>query len=119
MSHLLYRPCAQRGALDIDECVIVPANPSGDQALGSDQRPAGAWLLMFYVRTADGYAQYFRTPVNPNGPAVENGPLGRTWGLNRCGANEWQVSPSIDYGNWHQTPKIVEVPDGEPWQGKP
>ena len=77
--------------------------------------PTPSWLMHFYVRTTDGHEQTFRVPVNPNGPHIENGPLGRTWGLQRCGHGEWQVSPSIEFGNWHETPKIVGVPDDEPW----
>ena len=98
---LTYRPTTEIGMLDIDECVI--------KAVGN------VWLLAFYVRTTEGNEQTFRVPVNPNGAPVEAGPLGRTWGLTRCGAGEWQVLPSIDLGTWHQTPRIIGVPEGEPW----
>lgn len=97
-----YRLHAERGALDLNECSIAQVSPSG-------------WLMHFYVQTTDGHEQTFRVPVNPGGPHIENGPLGRTWGLNRCGPGEWQITPSIDFGNWHHTPKIVGVPDSEPW----
>lgn len=96
-----YRRWEQRGALDLNECTIGPAGPG--------------WLLTFYGRATDGHEQTYRVPVNPNGPHIENGPLGRTWGLVRCGSGEWQIEPSIDLGDWHETPKIVGVPDGEPF----
>lgn len=99
---LAYRPYAQRGALELDECCIVPVAPSG-------------WLLVFYVRTNEGDERTFRVPVNPGGSHMEHGPLGRTWGLTRVGPGTWQVEPSIDLGEWHQTPTIVGVPDGELW----
>ena len=107
MSVLTYRPYAERGALDLDECTIAPV------ATGAGV----AWMMHFYVRTTDGDEQTFRVPVNPHGPPVENGPLGRTWGLTRSTPGSWQISPSIDFGNWHQTPMIVGVPEGEPWIG--
>lgn len=71
-------------------------------------------------------------PVNPDGPYVEVGPSGRrTWGLARVGAGVWQVNPSVDVVGakrpdgtrepslWHQTPRIVGVPDGERWTTGP
>ena len=109
VSELRYRPLAERGALDLDECCIVPGR-KGD---------ARGWLLVFYVRTTDGHEQTFRVPVNPGGPHIEDGPLGRTWGLQHAAPGTWQVEPSIDLGNWHKTPKIVGVPDGEPWAVTP
>jgi len=102
---LRYRPYAERGALDLNECCIVPG-VCGD---------ARGWMLHFYGRTTDGHEQTWRVPVNPSCPHIEDGPLGRTWGLTRCGPGEWQISPSIDFADWHHTPKIVGVPDGEPW----
>ena len=90
------------------------------------------WILWFYVaRETDGRPEDFAIPVNPNGSYVENGPGGRTWGLNRSEAGVWSISPSINVENtdartvhagdhpvpslWHQTPDIVYVPENEPW----
>lgn len=100
-----YRLYVERGVIDLNECCIVPV-----------KAPSPAWLMHFHVRTTDGHGQTFRVPVNPNGPSLENGPLGRTWGLTRSAPGKWQISPSIDFGNWHHTPEIVDVPEGEPWQ---
>lgn len=92
------------------------------------------WNLWFYVaRETDGVLEDYVVPINPGGGYVENGPGGRTWGLTKTAAGIWQVSPSIDVKQdsrdshpgtsspqgrsaWHQTPAIVGVPDGEPWQ---
>lgn len=97
-----YRPYTQRAALALNECCITAAETG--------------WMLHFYGRAADGRERTYHAPINPNGTHTDGGPLGRTWGLTRCGAGEWQVSPSIDFGDWHHTPKIVGVPEGEPWQ---
>ena len=121
MSELLYRPRAHVDELDVGECTIHrAANDKGDRW----------WLLWFRVSRDDtGQPADFAVPVNPCGPFVENGPGGRTWGLTRLEHGAWQVSPSIDVqpdrsvhpGNgpapsqWHQTPVLVHVPDGEPW----
>jgi hypothetical protein len=104
-----YRPNDRLGPLDLNECAIAPIERMEP---GTTKR---GWLLVFYGRADDGHEQTYRVPVNPNGPHIENGPLGRTWSLNRCGPGEWQVSPSINLGDWHYTPKIVGVPDDEPW----
>ena len=93
------------------------------------------WNLWFYVpRETDGVLEDFVVPVNPGGAYTENGLGGKTWGFTKSGAGVWQVSPSInvldDAGAravqaggrpatpslWHQTPSVVGVPDGEPWQ---
>lgn len=98
-----YRLYAERGALNLNECCILPVKDRG-------------WMLHFYGRATDGHEQTYRVPVNPGGPHIENGPLGRTWGLIRGERpGEWQITPSIDFGDWHHTPKIVDVPDDEPW----
>ncbi|MEX2716747.1 MAG: hypothetical protein Q6370_010640 [Candidatus Sigynarchaeota archaeon] len=103
MTTFSYRPWTERGALNLNECTIGPV-------------VGGWWQLHFYVRCNDGHEQMFRVPVNPNGSPVEDGPGGRTWGLTRCGPGEWQIAPSINFDpDWHQTPKIVGVPEREPW----
>jgi hypothetical protein len=121
MSTLNYRPFAERGALNRDECLILPATNG----------QARWWMLHYRVLCNDGRDADFCTPINPNGPNLSNGPGGKTWGLNRAEPGAWQVSPSIAIANpiahepgepaelWHQTPKIVGVPEGEPWQAGP
>jgi hypothetical protein len=109
--------------LQLGECTIRPAAElNGSRAY---------YRLWFYVnRDSDGQPDMFSVPLNPNGGWIENGPGGKTWGFNRCGAGEWQVSPSINVlttrdlhpglhpsvaSLWHQTPKVIGAPDGEPW----
>jgi len=95
------------------------------------------WNLWFYVpRETDGVLEAFVVPINPGGGFDPNGAGGKTWGFTRAGDSRWQVSPSIavldDAGAravttgaarppdskdlWHQTPAVVDVPYGEPWQ---
>jgi hypothetical protein len=94
------------------------------------------WLLWFHVYREDraGERIDLAVPVNPNGSYLEQGPGGRTWGLMPAGNGRWQVAPSIDSKDgstvfsvpgfhdhparsvWHQTPVLVAVADGEPWQ---
>lgn len=93
------------------------------------------WNLWWYVpRETDGQLEAFVVPVIPGGPYTEAGPGGRSWGLTRSGPGRWQIAPSInvldDAGArrvvagfaptgrslWHQTPAIVDVPEGESWQ---
>ncbi len=92
------------------------------------------WQLWCRVRYDDGSEHFVGVPVIPHGAYHENGAGGRTWGLTRVGPGRWQVSPSIDVLSdddarrlkvgqprrdqslWHQTPALVGVPDGEPWQ---
>ena len=65
---------------------------------------------------------------------VEAGPGGKTWGLTKTAAGTWQIAPSInvlgtravhpgahptEVSLWHETPAIVDVPDGESWQTNP
>ena len=121
MSDLHYRSFVYVDDLAVGECTIHRAgNASG----------ASWWLLWFRVnRETDGQPDDFGVPINPNGSFIEAGPGGKTWGLNRAEPGAWQVSPSINVINtgevhpgehgapslWHQTPKIVGVPDGEAW----
>lgn len=97
---------------------------------------ATRWLVLwFYVaREADGMLEDFGVPINPGGDYQENGPGGRTWGLQQTAPGTWQVSPSINIEHdtrdakpgpqptksaWHQTPTIVGVPDPAPWTRLP
>jgi len=83
--------------------------------------PNAVWYLCFgFIRTTDGQAEFRSIPVSPgSGPQDDI----HSWGLNRVGPGRWQVSPSIlcrDGGRdspevWHETPAIVDVPEGEPW----
>jgi len=122
--NLHYRAHAQVEDLGVNECTIHRA--SGSTA-------ARWWQLWFRVaRETDGVVEDFAVPVEPNGAYREDGPGGKTWGLSRAGAGVWQISPSIDVKEdsrdahgpnehpgqsaWHQTPAIVDVPEGERWQ---
>ena len=127
MTTLRYKAGADQDSLGLGECVVRGAcKVSG----------AHWWMLWFYVaRDSDGATELFAVPVAPNGTYAEDGPGGRTWGLTRTSTpGAWQVSPSIDVwsdednrrkergeprqdpSEWHQTPTIVDVPDGEAWQ---
>lgn len=132
MTTLRYRSNVCVSELAVGECTMHRA---------ADSSGARWWLLWFRVnRDSDGLPDDFAVPVNPNGPYLDPGPGGRTWGLNRVDRElqpgAWQVSPSIDVKNtravhageavapmivpaptslWHQTPTIIEVPDGEAW----
>jgi hypothetical protein len=90
------------------ECTIRPTSAGAGHC----------WhLVMMVSRASTGEPWRLRAPVNPNAGPSEDGPCGRSWGLMRAGSGEWQISPSIDFGpDWHQTPTITGVPDGEPWQ---
>ena len=87
------------------------------------------WLLWLRVRRDDtGDPIDVAVPVNPGGEYIAEGPGGKTWGLQRSDSGTWQVSPSINVladqvhpgphdapSMWHQTPRIVDVPDDAPW----
>lgn len=123
MTTLRYRSNVCVGALAIGECTVHRCGDSSGKTW---------WMLWFYVNRDDnGQPLDAGVPFNPNGVADPNGPGGKTWGLTRSGPNEWQVAPSINVlgskavhpgehdvepSMWHQTPKIVDVPDGELWQ---
>ena len=120
MTELRYKGLVPVEDLAIGECTVHRAgNDSG----------AKWWLLWFRVDREDGGGPFdVAVAINPSGGYVESGPGGRTWGLQRAGAGTWQVSPSINVladqvhpgphaspSMWHQTPRVVDVPDGEPW----
>ena len=93
-----------------------------------------SWRMWFCVaRETDGVVKIFAVPLIPRGAYTETGPGGRSWGFQPQGGGVWQVSPSINVLDvsgcekypgehpalpslWHQTPSVVGVPDGEPWQ---
>lgn len=133
---LLYKPHARIEDLGPGECTVHRA---GD---GSGKR---WWNLWFRVpRETDGQLEDFVVPITLSAPDP-NGPGGRSWGVTYAGSSAWQVSPSINVleqdakrapngevtqlggrrivagthpvgrSLWHQTPRIVSVPDGEPW----
>ena len=121
---LKYRSFVMVEELAIDECTI-------HHATKGDAKFLNFW---FYVnRDSDGQPEVFCVPVIPNGSYTENGLGGRSWGLTRSG-DGWQISPSIDVYTdadakavragqprheaslWHNTPRVVDVPDGEAWQ---
>lgn len=130
MTILRYKPHARIDNLAVGECTLHRASNSG---------AARWWLLWFHVlRDNDGVPETFAVPVNPGGTYLENGPGGKTWGLQQPeaspyeiaqGTRNWQISPSINVLDdrdavagthqypslWHQTPAIVGVPEDEPW----
>jgi len=122
---LTYAAGAGPDELELGLCVIRGARKTGG---------ARWWNLWFRVpRDRDGQPETYAVPVIPGGAYTESGPGGKTWGLTRTGPGAWQVSPSIDVlsdadarrqaakqprrdpGDWHHTPAVVGVPDGEPW----
>lgn len=115
MSLLVYRAVLWIGDLALHECTIRRARgPEG----------AAWWQLWALVLRSAGEPFYVGVPVNPNGPYLEAAPgRRRTWGLTRASATDWHISPSIDVKShrpgepslWHETPVIVEVPEGERW----
>ena len=116
---LVYRT-GKIGDLALGECTVRGAH---------DERGRSWWQLWTWVRRQDtGEPFYVAVPINPNGVYVEVGRSGRrTWGLTRAAPGEWQVNPSIDVVGakrpdgtyepslWHQTPRIVGVPETERW----
>ena len=118
---LRYRTRAQVEDLAIGECTIHRATGSA----------APRWWLLWALvaRDDNGASEVIGVPVNPNGTWLEAGPGGKTWGLTRAEAGIWQIAPSInviaggdahagdhaEQSQWHQTPRIVGVPDDEPW----
>lgn len=122
---LEYVPGADPKELAPGQCTV---RSSGEA--GSAKR---WWLLWLCVtRVDDGKPETRHLPVSPRqGPQPHDRGWG-TWGLQPIeGApHEWQISPSIamlerfkdeatgqhvDKEIWHQTPKIVGVPDDEMW----
>lgn len=122
MSELRYRINGSPDTLEPGECVVRGARAAGE--------PHKRWWMLWFrvIRESDGLAETNAVPVHPHGDFTEYGVGGRTWGLKLKAPGTWQVSPSIhvlepdprEPGKsrtaWHQTPVIVDVPDGEPWQ---
>jgi|ERR1700679_3183103 len=92
------------------------------------------WALWLYVRRADtGEPTVFEVPIHVRGPYTEDPVAGKMWGFTKSlEAGVWQVSPSINVlvgtdvvelhpgahpspSVWHETPRVVGVPEGEPW----
>jgi len=124
MTDLNYRSFVLVDDLQVGECTIHAASDGARRW----------WQLWFYVaRETDGVPEAFVVPVFPNGSYHEDGAGGRTWGFTAAGQGLWQVSPSINVVQdgdakaihagqhptlpslWHQTPRVVGVPDGERW----
>lgn len=127
MTTLIYRANVHVDELELGECTMHRAsNGSGS---------ASWWLLWFRVNREDtGKPADFAVPMNPGGAWIENGPGGKTWGFTRSSPSVWQVSPSINVlgsgelhpgehaslpSQWHQTPTVIGVPDGEHWMSDP
>ena len=126
---LRYRSRVTVEALAPGECTVHRASvvEAGERKLW--------WNFWWYVpRETDGVLEAFVVPVIPNGSYTETGPGGRSWGLSRAGAGRWQITPSINVFNdgdarrvqaglapegrshFHQTPALIDVPEGESWQ---
>lgn len=119
MTTLKYRSYILLDDLQVGECTVHRA---GDHT--------GEWWLLWFRfnRETDGQPMDAAVPINPNGTYSEADR--KTWGLTKTAPGTWQIAPSInvlasgdlhpgehpDTSLWHQTPTIVEVPDGEPWQ---
>lgn len=103
-------------ALEENECTIFK---------GDDRFP---WHLRFSYRSKlDGMLYNGSVPIFPKAETPKSKP---GWSLNRAPGG-WQVSPSIlistrrpdpadpdkwiDIELWHETPLIVDVPEGERW----
>jgi len=102
-----------------------------------DGSPNGAryWHMWFrMLREDNGQPFDFCVPMNVNGPFLEAGSGGKTWGLMPVGGlTTWQVSPSINVlsdgdkhpgehsapSMWHQTPLIQGVPPNARWITEP
>jgi hypothetical protein len=126
--NLRYKSGVMVEELAIGDCCI-------HRVSGSDGKPA-YWHLWFYVAREDnGAPETFAVPIIPRGAYTETGPGGRSWGFTDQGGGTWQISPSINVVNldatghevvagpnahqqsiWHQTPAVIGVPTGEPWQ---
>jgi hypothetical protein len=126
---LQYKTHAERGSVDDlapgECCVRAASNAAGAQW----------WMLWFcFVRTDTGAREVAAVPIAISGARSENGAGGRTWGFNKTAPGTWTVSPSINVLDvpggvmvhagehptlvsvWHETPDVVYVSDGEPWQ---
>lgn len=128
---LVYRAADSIEDLELGECTV--------RASAADGRRW--WQLWTWVQGVFGEPGYVAVPVTPGGDYAEIGPSGRrTWGLRHVIDNVWQVNPSIDVRAyvdaggrecakdapgarevswWHQTPRLVGVPEGERWTREP
>jgi len=122
MIELHYRVFLEVDDLELNECTIRRCNDGTRHW----------WQLWFYVaQNTDGQPHAFAVPIVPNGAYVEVDGR-KMWGLTRLAGDfgRWQVSPSINVlqtremhpgehetigSLWHETPIIVDVPDGERW----
>lgn len=131
MTTLAYRSGASPDDLKPDECTIRSSRAEDGlgelvkEQISGTGKTVRFWNLWFCaMREDNGQQELFAVPVNPRGPYIEKSANNRrTWGLADCGGGRWQVSPSIHFTGdegklsvWHQTPMLVNVPDGEPWQ---
>lgn len=102
--------------LEVGECCVFNHAATGKPAI---------WIMAFrFIRSTDGKPETRHIPAAPGLPYAGGS---APWGLERAGANRWQISPSIqcwervggrdgkDVELWHETPAIVNVPEGEPW----
>ena len=126
MTTLFYRSNVHVDELELGECTMHRAGEDGK----------GTWWLLWFrvLREDNGQPANFAVPMNPGGSWIENGPGGKTWGFARSSPGIWQVSPSINAlasselhpgehpdqaSQWHQTPMVIGVPDGERWIANP
>jgi hypothetical protein len=119
VSELRYRQNTERDDLQENECTIAPVG-------------GGLAMMVYCFRRKDGKLERRTLPVRPNGDA---GDAEHSWGLRRsvpAAPGRWQIAPSIkcmervrdltdpkkdiDVEVWHETPAIIDVPEGEPWQ---
>ena len=120
MMMLRYRHFVDVDALAVNECTVRACSDGKSRW----------WQLWFHVaRETDGQLDTFVVPIAPNAGYTEVDGR-KTWGLTALGDGEWQIAPSINVlatrdahagghesggSLWHQTPKIIEVPDSERW----
>lgn len=122
---LRYRSFAEIDSLELNECTVHACSDGAHRW----------WNLWFRVaRETDGQPDTFVVPIAP-GKGFSEIDGRKTWGFAARGTvGEWQVSPSINVletrevhtgahesvgSLWHQTPKVVDVPDGERWASGP
>jgi hypothetical protein len=104
---LTYRTGARPNELVQNECTVRRVVSDG----------YFGWRLWFAVRCEGGGLFVLSVLVDPGGTFDEHGQGGRTWGFAQVAPGTWQVSPSIHFpGTWHETPRVVGVPSGEPWE---
>lgn len=116
---LQYRSFAEVDDLHVGECTMHRATDGTTRW----------WQLWMRVVDAHGAEDTFVVPMAPRGVYGEIDSR-KTWGLASVGGGTWQVSPSINVLDtrdvhpgehptlgslWHETPRIVGVPEGESW----